>query len=87
MTKSSRLTESALHFLFPPMLPDPIRTIRLTVASDEGELQLTFRDDITAGEFLMKCELLALAVGFSPETWHDALLTKADELEPRNPTL
>lgn len=64
------------------MPPDIARTIRLTVASDEGDLQLTFRDDLTAHEFLLKCELLALAVGFSPETWHDAILTKADELEP-----
>jgi hypothetical protein len=69
------------------MIPDIARTIRLTVSSDEGDLQLTFRDDLTADEFLLKCELLALAVGFSPETWHEAILTKADELEPHNPTL
>ena len=64
------------------MPPDFSHPIQLTLSSPEADLQLTFRDDLTATEFLMKCELLALAVGFSPETWHDAILQKADELEP-----
>lgn len=63
------------------------RHVHLALSTTDADVTLAFYDDLTALDFLAKCELLALAVGFSPETWHDAILTKADELEPRNPTL
>lgn len=61
-------------------MPD---TITLTVEC--GTLKATITEELhTITEFLDQCRRAALALGYQPQTWDEAILDAADDLRQDN---